>query len=216
MSEYEVLKALAGFADPEVDQNAKVAKLLSFSGRLLNINVGRCIMADPGAIDEVLYEAMRLGKISDDQFVGLAFAAMMAGGRHWDTLAHIIHNKPDRPELVKRIQGHLQGCGIPRAIAVWLVQHSAWLEHGLHKMVLHLMDHPTSKPAKCLTFSKAISFGDRCDEVKTLFEAHGGWLLHEGHVMENIDSMPEQEKISLDDLYKLLTELASDANDAML
>ena len=107
MTEYEIVKTISSFTDPEMEKNAKIAKLLSFSSYLLNINVGRYIMANPAVIDDVLFEAMRMGKLSDDQFVGLAFAALMAGGRHWDTLARIVHHKPERPELVKRLQGHL-------------------------------------------------------------------------------------------------------------
>ena len=60
----------------------------------------------------------------------------------------------------------------------------------MHKMVLHLMDHPTPNPADCLTFSKVIGYGDQYEQVKTLFEAHGGWVVDEGHVMENIMCMP--------------------------
>ena len=71
---------------------------------------------------------MKSGTLSDIQFTGLAYAALLLGGQAWTSLAKTVQEKDSYKELIQRLQGPLQASGLPADIASWIINKCELLE----------------------------------------------------------------------------------------
>ena len=74
------IEVLRGLKDSDRSLDRQVNKLLVLAPWLLLPNVGRYVRTNPGRVQEVLCLALDRADLDDEQFLGVTFSAIMAGG----------------------------------------------------------------------------------------------------------------------------------------
>ena len=78
--------------DSDKNVGRKINKLLLLAPWFLKANVGRYIRSNPDLVQDLLCAAQDRVDLNEKQFLGVAFASMMAGGRSFEKLPALLKN----------------------------------------------------------------------------------------------------------------------------
>ena len=67
--------------------------------------------------------ALERGGLEEKQFLGVAFASILAGGSSWAKLPELLKNNADKVTLLQNLQGPLEEVGLPKDIAHWIINN---------------------------------------------------------------------------------------------
>ena len=153
-----------------------VNKLLKLTPWFLLSNVGRWIKANAEIVQNPLCLAMDRAGLNEQQFLGLVYAAIMAGGNSFDKLPEMIANNDSNIKHLSKLVGPLQECSIPETAASWLTNHCQDITKQTHSIVDYIVKNNIKHPEEYLHFSKVVIVGDEVDEFFDLYEVNRDWI----------------------------------------
>ena len=80
-------------------------------------SVGLWIKLNSDIVQDLLCLAMERIGLSKEQFLGISFAAMMAGGRSWQKLPTMLVASHNMEQHLDSLVGPLKDCDIPETAA---------------------------------------------------------------------------------------------------
>ena len=91
-------------------------------------------------MEEVLTAAEDRSELTDKQFLGLAFAAIMAGGKSWCKLPTLLERNTQKANLLKGLQGVLEESGLGSDAAQWLTTNCHLVLEQTFTLIKHMTE----------------------------------------------------------------------------
>ena len=101
----------------------KVTKLLKIAPLLTLREVGFFVKSHPVSVRDSLCEAMNRTHLTDNQYEGLAFIAIMTGGRAFSKLPAMIKANKEQRHLLDNIKIPLECCNFSSNSVDWLMKN---------------------------------------------------------------------------------------------
>ena len=172
----KALEILHSFSDPNKSTPSKVNAIMKISRTFIQKNVSGFLKANPEDLHDALAEVQCSGQFSDDQFLGIVFAAIMVGGKNWVLLPKMLElNRVQIPILI-RLQGPLESNGFSATQATWVIKNGTILTTQTLELVKYLQKNPTEDEDQCLTMSTVVDIQGKYEDFVTMFEVNFPWL----------------------------------------
>ena len=144
--------------------------LLKVSKHLTAAPVGRFIAKNPELIRDTLDSVLESTNLNDEQFVGITFAAILAGGSSFGKLPMMISNNRNLVPLLKNLQYHLEQVGFTVVSASWILEN--WMRVSIQTLgLVHYMKaNDTEQEDRYLEISTITDIGEHIEDFVNIIK----------------------------------------------
>jgi len=160
-------------------------------------------------VQDVLCLAQDRAALDDKQFLGVTFAAIMAGGRAWTKIPELLAINGSKVHLLEDLAGPLEACGLQPGAAHWILKNCLHIPLQTYTLLRHIKENEVPFPEEYLTLSTVVDFGETMEDFIDLYKVNQHWIKEQGIIFQNIEHFKSTQSVDLEFMEELLNVMCT-------